>query len=385
MDVTKKSNVLITLILAILLIPFLSISGIRNSVGTTVYQIWQVISVMFFFLLMITAVLEIKLNWAIGLFALYQSIILLSSFLNQGFSSGILTVTVAAVLLFMLLQSSYYYEIVSAICVIVVLSVIINFPIMIPKLSDMNAEFFIGGKNALGMFLIPGAFLLLVNSLNSTFKISKKTVLAIVLCLISVFIGSSGTGMVVAFLAVVLMVLATKFKPKKLVYNTVILTFYALFILFSEEFFATQYWLDFTDFLGKDSTLTSRTTIWTIAKEIISENWLFGSGRGTEISYVNTWGEGQLIYEAHNFILEILMEGGVVAFIIYSILFVKTVKNLDMNDIKNRIIFIALCILLINGLTESTLNNFFVTIVFGIACRYAAKNRGKNKLNEQQI
>lgn len=79
------------------------------------------------------------------------------------------------------------------------------------------------------------------------------------------------------------------------------------------------------------------------------------------------------------------MEGGIVALTIYSTLFYKSVKYLDMNNMKNKIIFVALCVLLINGITESTLNNFFVTIVLGIAYRYAAENRGKKRLNEQQI
>ena len=374
MSMTRNRSKILVCVLIILLIPFLSISSVRNSMGTTVYQIWQIVSVMFLFILMFTAASEIKLNWAVGLFLLYQSVILLSSFFNQGFSPGILTVIMAAILLFTVIQSSYYYEIVSAICVIVVLSAIINLPIMLPKLSNMDAEFFIGGKNALGMFLIPGAFLLLINSMNSKKKFSKRDFLAIGLCLISVFIGSSGTGVVVSVLAVVLMGLSAKIKPRKWIYILVILVFYAIVLLFSEDFFVTKYWLSFTELLGKDSTLTSRTTIWSIAKEIISENWFLGSGRGTEISYVNTWGERQIIYEAHNFFLEILMEGGIVALTIYSTLFYKSVKYLDMNNMKNKIIFVALCVLLINGITESTLNNFFVTIVLGIACRYAAEN-----------
>ena len=89
------------------------------------------------------------------------------------------------------------------------------------------------------------------------------------------------------------------------------------------------------------------------------------------------------MYEAHNFILEILMEGGVVAFAIFSSLFYNIVNKLNMADIRNRIVFLTLCAILINGLTESTVNNFLVTIVLGVACRYAIENRGKNVLNEQ--
>lgn len=385
MRMEKTNEKLITCFFVVLLIPFLSISGIRNAMGTTVYQLWQTASVLCLAFFVFTAAAEIKLNWAVGLFVLYQSVILLSSFIHQGFSAGILTVTAAAILLFMLLQSRYCYTIVRAACVIVILCTVINLPFMLPKLNDVNAEFFIGGKNALSMFFVPGSFLLLLNNLNTAVAINKKTFLIIGLCLVSIFLGSSGTGTVVAVLAVAFMALAAKVKPKKWVYILIILLFYALFILFFEDFFATKQWLAFTEWLGKDNTLTSRTTIWRIAKEIIGENWLFGSGRGTAISYLNTWGERQTIYEAHNFILEILMEGGAVALAIYATLFAKAVRHLDMDNAKNKIIFVALCILLINGLTESTLNHFFVIIILGIACRYAVENRGRNKFNEQQI
>ena len=382
---TIKKNSFITLAFVILLTPFLSISGIRNTMATSTYQAWQIASVISLFLFVCIVASQIKVNWAVGLFGLYHLIVLLSTFWNHGFSSGILAVTIASLLLFMLLQSSYYDQIVRAICVIVVLSALINFPVMLLRRNDSGSLFFIGGKNALGMFLIPGVFLLIINALNGTGSIDKKTIAAIALCLVSVFIGSSGTGMVVAALAIGLMVTAITVKPPKRTYLITIIVFYLLFLLFSEDFFVTKYWVSFTAFLDKDSTLTSRTAIWNTAKEIIRQKWLFGSGRGTEISYINTWGIQRSIYEAHNFILEILMEGGIAAFFIYSTLFFKSIKHLDMNNPKNCVIFIALCVLLINGLTESTVNNFFVTIALGIACRFAAENRGKYTLNERKI
>lgn len=385
MDKTKKNNPIVTALFVFLLIPFFSISSIRDAVSTSLYQVWQGAAAIFFFMLVITAAAEIKINWAVGLFGLYQAVILLSTFLNQGFSSGILVVTLAALLLFMLLQTRFYRMIVSAICWIVLLSAVINLPVMLPKLSDETANFFIGGKNALGIFLVPGCFLLMLHSLNEFSKIDKKTIAAVVFCLLSVFIAFSGTGAVVAAAAIALTVPAFKLKPPKKYYILALVLLYATFICFGESFFESTLWRTFTEFLGKESTLTSRTAIWSAAKEVISENWLFGSGRGTPITYVSTWGMTRTIREAHNFVLEILLEGGFFAFALYFSLLAKAVALLDLDDMKNRIVFIALCVLLINGLTESTLNNFFVIIMLGIACRYAAENRGKLLQNEQPL
>ena len=386
MDAQRQNeNKLITTIFVILLVPFLSIAWIKNSMGTTVYQAWQVCAVALFLIFIVSTVQKIKVNNAIALFVIYQSILLFSTVLNSKFGFGIFTVTIAAVLLFVLIQSSFYYIILNALCIIVVFSMIINLPMMLINRNVPNAIFFIGGKNSLSMFLIPGTFLLLINSLEKHNKVSKGCILAVALCLISVFIGFSGTGIVVAVLSLVLIFVSKNHKPKKKFYIGFIVFVYILFLLFSEKLFITDGWISFTKVLGKNSDLTARTTIWAIAKGIINEHWFIGAGRGTEISYINTWGERQVIYESHNFILEILMEGGIVALSIFCAFFYKCIKHLDLNDVKCRIIFVAICILLVNGLTESIVNNFFAIVILGIACRYSSEDRSKYSLNEQQI
>lgn len=367
----RKLNLGTIIFFVFLIIPFFSISGIKNILGEGIYQAWQIVSLGFLIILFFINHEHIKINWSVCLFTIYQLVILSSSTLNNGINLGIIAVTVAAVIVFVLLQTNYYYEMISAVSIIVILSLLINFPIMLQNRGVENAEFFIGGKNALGIFLIPGIFLLIINSLEKNYQVSKFALFAIAFSLLTVFIGSSGTGIVVAFCALIFLLLAIKFKPKKTIYLGVIFTIYALFLLFSKDFFLTEYWLKFTDLLGKDSTLTARTTIWDIAKELIKENWLFGAGRGVELPYVNTWGERQTMYEAHNFILEILMEGGAVALLLFGLLFFKAVRRLNMENPKHRVVFIALCVLLINGLTESTVNGFLVMMLLSIACRYA--------------
>ena len=104
---------------------------------------------------------------------------------------------------------------------------------------------------------------------------------------------------------------------------------------------------------------------------IIRDFPLFGLGRGNEIAYIDNWGSNETVWEAHSFILEILLEGGFVALLLFSKNFINSVFRLDMNNKKHKIIFIAICVILINGLTESNNNNFFVVTIFGIASRMA--------------
>lgn len=381
MSVKNNSNTFITLFLVILLIPFLSIAGIKNTMDTTLYQAWQVVAVVFLFVLVYLLSSEIKINWATVLFTLYQSVIFLSCLFHHGFSLGIFVGTVAMVLLFMLMQTPCYLEVIGAICIIVVISVIINLPIMISKLNEEGALYFIGGKNALSMFLVPGAFLFLIHSLEKERKIRVECIVVLALCLFSVLIGDSGTGIVVVFFSFLFAIMIMKFNIKKWICVLSILLFYVLLLLFSNAFLNTELWSYFTGILGKDSSLTSRVALWDAVKDIISDNWLFGSGRGTEIPYINQWRENRLSHEAHNFILEILMEGGVVALAIYGALLYKIIDKLDMKDVRNEIVFISICALLINGLTEATVNSFFVSILLGVASHYAIENRGKTVSN----
>ena len=368
-----KINIGMVVLFVFLLTPFLSISGIKNTMGAGMFQIWQIIAICFLLLIFLVKHQQIKFNWALGLFCAYQFIILFSSAYNGVITIGIIAIVFTSIIVFMLLQTDAYYEIIGAVSVIVVLSLIINAFTMVQNRDVIGAEYFIGGKNSLGIFLIPGMFILIIRALEKKNKINKFTVLAIVLCVASVFLGASGTGVVVAVFTIIVLLLAIKFKPKKTVYLGVVLVIYALFLLFSERFFLTEYWFKITQFLGKDSTLTARTTIWRLAKELIADNWLIGAGRGVGISYVNTYGELQVMTEAHNFILEILLEGGVVALLLFGLLFFRMVARLNLEKPKDRVIFIALCILLINGLTESTINVFMVIMIISIACRYAGE------------
>ncbi len=372
MQDNKYINIGMATIFAIILIPFLSIAGIRQAIPDTVYRGWQIFSFLFLFLVICaTRLRSIKSNWITVLFVAYHITILCSTFLNQGFSSGILVVTTVYILIFILLQTSYFNTMLVSISVIVTLTLVINFWTVFREMGEEYANFFIGGKNALSMFLVPGAFLLLSNVLNRYGKIKRTTIFLVVMCFASIFVGASVTGMLVATIAVVFMILSKKNNVNKKVYIIPILIVYILFIIFSEFFFATQYWIKFTAFLGKDSTLTSRTIIWNIAKELISDNWLFGAGRGVSFSYKNAWNGITTMEEAHNFILEILMEGGVIALTIYVTLLYKIIRRLNIRDIRHKTIFIALCCIMINGLTESIVNNLLVTIILGVACRYA--------------
>ena len=369
----------------VLILPFLSVYALRNFIDPKAYQAWQIFAMLLSGTLVVYSAREIRVDLYSGLFVTFQLEMLLATTLHWGLTFGIATTVLSMTFLFLLLQTSFYEQMLRALAVLIVVLVLLNLPGLLLRPDDGDELYFIGGKNFFGVVLIPGAFLILLHALERSGKPRRSTYVWLALCLLTVLLGASGTGVVVTVVATILLLLAVKFKPPKWVYIAVILALYAVLILFSEQLLESKFWLSFTELLGKDSTLTSRMSIWKTVKRYIGRYWLIGVGRGVRLAYINVDGLYRVNYEAHNFVLEILLEGGVIGLLLYGSLLFYTVKHLNMDDLKQRMVFVALCVLLVNGLTESTVNNLLVILTLGLACRYAAENRRKEAPNERKI
>jgi len=140
-----------------------------------------------------------------------------------------------------------------------------------------------------------------------------------------------------------------------------------LIAFFTEVFMNTGWWFRFTQWMGKDVTLTSRFAIWDRVLEMIGENWLFGLGRGAEIKFVNAWGRTKISSEAHNFLLELLLEGGVTGLALFCGYFWLAVRRLDMNSKLHRVVLMANMVILVNGLVESVNNKMVVSLFVAMA------------------
>ena len=382
-NVKRNSSAFFTFMFVFLILPFFSIAGIIDNISETQHQIWQVVSMILMGLLALSVASDIRFKWPVGLFIAFQGIILFSCCFHHGPQYGIITVTVAAIILFMLMQSPYFEDIINAVCIIVITSVVINFVTIVLRLGEDNAVFFIGGKNALSTFLIPGAFLVVINTYLREKKFSVGYRISIFLCFVSVFVAKSATGIVVTAVALIFLVLTKQVKIKKNMYLFVIAFAYIMPLLFLDNLIDSEFWYEFTAMLGKETTLTSRTIIWEEAKELIRDNWILGAGRGVKISFIGLWNDVQSMYESHNLILEIFVEGGILAFSVFVLIILKIFQGLNIQEKKSRIIFVALCTSLVNGLTESTINNTFVIIILAVACRFAEEDERAEKLNEK--
>lgn len=365
------------------ILPFLAINGIKNNMPEALYQTWQICSVGLMFL-----ILAIKntvwVNKFVKYFILYKVEVFLVTTIFKGFSYGILVVDLAAIFI-ILLMCIDYREILKALVFIGTFAGLINLYSII-KNTSADEIYFIGGKNSFSMFLIPMLFLSIINSNEKHGTIIEKVHFSnyffVALCTYTIFWGASGSGIISMITVLLLMFLFSKYKPNKLVVVGIIAFANILLVFNSTSLFSSEKWIDFVEFLGKDATMTSRTLIWERAFNLLDGHYLFGIGRGSILEYKNFYDILQLKTEAHNLIVELLLNGGIVGFILFFSAVLSLIRKIDISQKKQRYVFFAIIAMFVNGLTESINNNYLLTILFAIGNYYCLCDARKRSANE---
>lgn len=212
---------------------------------------------------------------------------------------------------------------------------------------DMNNDsFFLGGKNALQMKIVPCIALNLFR-IYKNYK-HKNLELIIIISIGMLFISNSSTAIVIAFISIILMII-NKFNivmQEKVLMIAYGISFFMMIILRKVNFFDSF----IKNFLKKDLTFTGRTYIWDYVMSKVTKNPLLGYGRGNQII-----SSSFDVNETHNFILEIIFNYGFIGFLM--MLFIINKSLLKINQYQNRkaamSIFLGIFLYFIIGLTES--------------------------------
>lgn len=105
------------------------------------------------------------------------------------------------------------------------------------------------------------------------------------------------------------------------------------------------------DILGKDMTFTHRTTMWDAALRVIGESPIWGYGNVDEKWFISNMSSQAI--GSHNFILGILINGGIIGLVIYLYVFYIALRKLiAYNDYYSNMIFIGIASLCIMMLME---------------------------------
>lgn len=335
------------------LVPFLNIRDIQNAVGGWMYQRWRILGMGIALFLVLHRIFEMRLNCFAVLFLLYRVFLDIVTTSFSGFNSVSYVEDIFLFCLLLLLPQDGM-QILQAIWIVTAGMIVVNFISMLFPSNVAAKMYFVGGKNALSIKLIPYTFLMLVYAQLRYGELRRIDIGLLCLSLCSVYMGQSGFGTIVFFMAIAGFAIFIFWKkPLKSVFIAVFLIVQTV-LLFGNDFLVDNgAWIKIMGVLNKSSTLTARTDIWKAALEFFKANPAVGIGRSLTFHYINDWGEACTVYEAHNILAQSLAEGGIFGTLLYTAIFFLAIKGLNMKREHDKLIFLAIFLMLINGLGES--------------------------------
>lgn len=212
-------------------------------------------------------------------------------------------------------------------------------------MSGENMIYLIAQDNGLILYIICGILFTLLYDLMWKKKYNFELILMLVVALMTAIISQSATALVtcVAFLTMVVVIkLCGKNKIVLTILNFrnisicyLIITYLVLFkdiIMLFADFIVNV--------LHRDPTLTSRTSLWKRAILLISQSPIFGWGYPRDVSEFAIVTELGTRFTSHNNILEILLRGGIVSFLVI-VLLIAFVCRKTKKYAKNEIVLIT--------------------------------------------
>lgn len=195
-------------------------------------------------------------------------------------------------------------------------------------------------------------------------KFSIRTIVDIFVCFSSIILTKSATSFVVLLVFVLILIYEHKNQSiikLKLFHIYIIVVLISISIVFFNIQNHFSYIIE--TLLKRSLDFTGRTRYWNATIQSISENPLLG--HGAVPGELRRMGFG-----AHNYVLEILYEGGVILFFLYLFLFFRISELINKNKEKpvSRIIFSILSAMLVSCFTESNIGAdiFYIPIIITI-------------------
>lgn len=209
----------------------------------------------------------------------------------------------------------------------------------------------LGVENQFAYVIIPGAIFNVLNSLYKYNKINIFTWITIGISFLSLIKVWTATG-IVSLLFVIIFALLMSFKKKvKFINFNVIVVFYIIIwysVINIEKVRPIQYLV--VEVLNKDLTLSFRTIIWDKVLEVIPNSLLFGHGINTYVL------AGKVTsFAAHNLLLQIILDSGVIGILLFLICIIVAGKNLQSykENTLSLIILVGIFSIMIGGIAES--------------------------------
>lgn len=255
------------------------------------------------------------------------------------------------------------------------LATILIFPEGIPGIGVMSGYYFNGHRNQAIAVIIPSIFSSLILDAMKGSQFTLRSFLLSVVGFAQVILAYSATSSVALAVALIGAIVIRGEKVRRLLNAyTYLAATGAVFFLIVVCGLQNGIGSNLVELLGKDVTFTGRTIIW---EEVIKDVWathpLIGCGHD---AFWNGW---MIVGSAHNMLLEVLAQGGILGVLAYCTLLLVVARSLYARSSSLPVALISLaigCFLLV-GLAEQTRwASFFLFLGIGYgAPSYEAKNR----------
>lgn len=223
---------------------------------------------------------------------------------------------------------------------------------------------FLDADNRISFYVLLQLFITHVYINNYPLEKNKIIKVSYAVGLLNIFLSKSGSGIIAILVFMLIMIFdkynltfLKKFDWKKI---SVFIFFVLLFVFGKLNFIITQ----ISSLMGKGVTLHGRTVIWKQAIDKISQSFLFGYGTGDEGALFHI---GNYTWYAHNQYLDILIQGGITALLLFIWCLLCYSKKIYLRSSRkeNNVYIAILSSFLILGLVEHfLLRNYYQFFVF---------------------
>ena len=224
--------------------------------------------------------------------------------------------------------------------------------------SGYSSNYFLGYDNNLITYIFPALALSFTNSYGETGRVGLKSIYLLIISLLSIILTWSATG-VAAMLIITFLFLIYTFKKRDFPANKYIVIVLSLFVCI--VFLRIQNIFSFIieGWLKKDLTFTGRTYIWDIFIKQIKQSLFIGHGIVDYKYLIKSINAGH----AHNYFLQILYQGGIVAFSMFLGFFFTSINKMK-NCKQKKYVGIIIFAYLISFIFEAySLTNMFIIVL----------------------
>lgn len=205
-----------------------------------------------------------------------------------------------------------------------------------------------GGSNAFSVLIGMGLMAAYIRYEKDRGQIRWLFWISVVTCMMA----KSATGKTVALMILILYILHNRLNMDYHQWLFLILIGYVILIFFSQIIFQLPVFFNYFVFLNKSKDLSNRIYIWESVFSMLKDHWLIGNGIDRTI---HTWYNGydREYGTAHNTLLQIVNDAGILGTLFYSGSLICVVKRGVKFTERHKLLFLAVITILLGGLTEA--------------------------------